>query len=133
MQQRCEEIRLAGKSIAFVPTMGFLHEGHLELIREGKRLADVLLISIFVNPTQFGPAEDFEEYPRDMEGDLSKAQEEDVDIVFTPSTEEMYPVGSQTKVVVERITQHLCGLSRTGPRLAMRCVQNPTASSPSQS
>ena len=114
MQQRCEEIRLTGKSIACVPTMGFLHEGHLELIREGKRRADVLVISIFVNPTQFGPAEDYEEYPRDMEGDISKAREIGVDIVFTPSVEEMYPVELQTKVVVERVTQHLCGLSRIG-------------------
>jgi pantoate--beta-alanine ligase len=114
MQKKCEEIRLLGKRIAFVPTMGFLHEGHLRLMAEGRRLADVLVMSIFVNPTQFGPAEDYEEYPRDMAGDISKAREVGVDIIFAPSVEEMYAVGFQTKVVVERVTQHLCGLSRIG-------------------
>ena len=114
MQKRCEEIRRAGKSIALVPTMGFLHDGHLELMREGKRLADILVISIFVNPTQFGPAEDYQDYPREMEGDLKKAEGVGVDILYTPSAEEMYPEGFQTKVVVERVTKHLCGLSRPG-------------------
>jgi pantoate--beta-alanine ligase len=114
MQKRSEEIRLAGERIAFVPTMGFLHDGHLRLMTEGRRLGDVLVISIFVNPTQFGPAEDYQEYPRDMEGDISKAREAGVDIIFAPSVEEMYPVESQTKVVVQRLTEHLCGLSRIG-------------------
>jgi pantoate--beta-alanine ligase len=114
MQEKSEEIRLVGKRIAFVPTMGFLHDGHLGLMAEGRRLADVLVISIFVNPTQFGPAEDYEEYPRDMEGDISKAREAGVDIFFAPSVDEMYSKGFQTKVVVERVTQHLCGLSRIG-------------------
>jgi pantoate--beta-alanine ligase len=114
MQKRCEEIRREGKAIALVPTMGFLHDGHLELMREGNWLADILIISIFVNPTQFGPVEDYQDYPRDMEGDLKKAEEAGVDIVFTPSVEEMYPEGFQTKVVVERVTKYLCGLSRPG-------------------
>jgi pantoate--beta-alanine ligase len=114
MQKESEKIRLVGRSIAFVPTMGFLHDGHLRLMTEGRRLADVLVISIFVNPTQFGPAEDYQEYPRDMEGDISKAREAGADVIFAPSVEEIYPVGFQTKVVVERVTQHLCGLSRTG-------------------
>jgi pantoate--beta-alanine ligase len=114
MQKRCEEIRREGKTIALVPTMGFLHDGHLELMREGNWLADILIISIFVNPTQFGPVEDYQDYPRDMEGDLKKAEEAGVDIVFTPSVEEMYPEGFQTKVVVERVTKYLCGLSRPG-------------------
>jgi pantoate--beta-alanine ligase len=114
MQKRSEEIRLAGERIAFVPTMGFLHDGHLRLMAEGRRLGDVLVISIFVNPTQFGPAEDYQEYPRDMEGDITKAREAGVDIIFAPSVEEMYPVESQTKVVVQRLTEHLCGLSRIG-------------------
>jgi pantoate--beta-alanine ligase len=114
MQKRCEEIRREGKTIALVPTMGFLHDGHLELMREGNWLADILVISIFVNPTQFGPIEDYQDYPRDMEGDLKKAEGAGVDIVFTPSVEEMYPEGFQTKVVVERVTKHLCGLSRPG-------------------
>ena len=111
-QKRCAELRLQGKTLAFVPTMGFFHEGHLELMRVGKRLADVLVISIFVNPTQFGPQEDLDAYPRDTEGDLSRAQEVGVDIVFLPTAEEMYPEGYQTRVEVERVTRHLCGLSR---------------------
>ncbi|MGD2125972.1 MAG: pantoate--beta-alanine ligase [Desulfobacteraceae bacterium] len=112
--KRCEELRLSGKTLALVPTMGFFHEGHLELMRVGKGLADILLISIFVNPTQFGPSEDFEAYPRDEEGDLSRAQEVGVDIAFVPPREEMYPDGFQTHVEVKKVTKHLCGLSRPG-------------------
>jgi pantoate--beta-alanine ligase len=92
--------------------MGFFHDGHLELMRAGKRLSDQLVVSIFVNPTQFGPSEDYESYPRDREGDLSKAREVDVDIVFCPLNEEMYPRGFQTSVTVHEVTKHLCGLSR---------------------
>jgi pantoate--beta-alanine ligase len=114
MQETTGQIRSSGKTIALVPTMGFLHDGHLELMREGNWLADILVISIFVNPTQFGPVEDYQDYPRDMEGDLKKAEGAGVDIVFTPSVEEMYPEGFQTKVVVERVTKYLCGLSRPG-------------------
>jgi pantoate--beta-alanine ligase len=114
MQEQCEALRLSGKTIALVPTMGFFHEGHLELMRVGRRLADILAISIFVNPTQFGPSEDFQAYPRDMEGDLAGAKEVGVDLVFAPSVEEMYPDGHQTKIAVERVTKHLCGLSRPG-------------------
>ncbi|MFH1242776.1 MAG: pantoate--beta-alanine ligase [Pseudomonadota bacterium] len=114
MQKRSEAMRLAGKTIALVPTMGFLHEGHLELMRVGKRHSDKLIISIFVNPTQFGPSEDFEQYPRDTEGDLEKARKVGVDIVFFPSTREMYPEGHQTNIQVQKVTQHLCGISRLG-------------------
>jgi pantoate--beta-alanine ligase len=114
MQKHCEALRLSGKTIALVPTMGFFHEGHLELMRVGRRLTDILAISIFVNPTQFGPSEDFQSYPRDMEGDLAGAKEVGVDLVFAPSVEEMYPDGHQTKIAVERVTKHLCGLSRPG-------------------
>jgi pantoate--beta-alanine ligase len=114
MQKRCEALRLSGKTIALVPTMGFFHEGHLELMRVGRRLSDTLAISIFVNPTQFGPSEDFEAYPRDMDADLAKARDVGVDLVFAPSVEEMYPDGYQTKIAVERVTKHLCGLSRPG-------------------
>jgi len=114
MWKRSEQLRLAGKTIALVPTMGFFHEGHLELMRVGKRISDILVISIFVNPTQFGPAEDYEGYPRDMEGDLAQAQEVGVDLVFSPSAEEMYPDGFQATVSLERVTKHLCGLSRPG-------------------
>ena len=89
MQKRSEELRLSGKSIALVPTMGFFHDGHLELMRVGRRRADILTISIFVNPTQFAPTEDFDAYPCDKDGDLSKANEAGVDLVFIPSIEEM--------------------------------------------
>lgn len=114
MQKRCEELRLSGQTIALIPTMGFFHDGHLELMRVGKRRSDKVIISIFVNPTQFGPTEDFDEYPRDMEGDLSKAQEVGVDLVFVPSVEEIYPDGFQTHITVEKVTKYLCGLSRPG-------------------
>ena len=112
MQEKCEAFRLSGQTIGFVPTMGFFHDGHLELMRAGKRLADQLIVSIFVNPIQFGPSEDYEVYPRDMEGDLSKAQDVGVDIVFCPTNEDMYPGDFQTTVVVKEVTKHLCGLSR---------------------
>jgi pantoate--beta-alanine ligase len=114
MQETSRRIRAAGKTIAFVPTMGFLHEGHQELLRQGRSRADVLILSIFVNPTQFGPAEDFEKYPRDMDGDLKKVESVRTDIVFTPPVSEMYPEGSQTTVKVKDLPEHLCGLSRPG-------------------
>ena len=112
MQRRADELRSAGHIISLVPTMGFLHEGHLELMRVAKKHSDKLVMSLFVNPTQFGPAEDYDQYPRDMKGDLEKAQSVGVDLVFMPSVDEMYPKGSQTKVRVEKVTQHLCGISR---------------------
>jgi pantoate--beta-alanine ligase len=111
IQRKCEDLRLAGKILGLVPTMGFFHEGYLELMRVVKRHADVVIISIFVSPTQFGPSEDFESYPRDTKGDLEKAREVGVDIVFLPSVQEMYPDGFQTKVSVAKVTKHLCGLS----------------------
>ncbi|MBU0990585.1 MAG: pantoate--beta-alanine ligase [Proteobacteria bacterium] len=114
MRQRSEALRLDGQTIAFVPTMGFLHEGHLELMRAGKKHADKLIISVFVNPTQFGPGEDLDQYPRDTEGDLEKAHNVGVDIVFMPTAAEMYPEESETRVRVENLPRHLCGLSRPG-------------------
>jgi len=114
MLQKCREIRESGQTIAFVPTMGFFHEGHLELMRVGKKKADITVISIFVNPIQFGPNEDFEDYPRDTEGDLAKADESGVDLAFLPPVEEIYPQGFQTKVSVANITRFLCGASRPG-------------------
>jgi len=114
MQAKAEGLRLSGKTLALVPTMGFLHEGHLELMRVGKKHADVVIISIFINPTQFGPNEDFAQYPRDTEGDLAKAEGVGVDIVYFPKVEEMYPEGYQTTIAVEKVTHHLCGLSRPG-------------------
>jgi len=114
MQKESEVLRMAGQTISLVPTMGFLHEGHMELMRVAKEHSDKLIMSLFVNPSQFGPAEDFEEYPKDTEGDLEKARRVGVDIVFMPSAEDMYPEGSQTTVKVKWVTQHLCGLSRPG-------------------
>jgi pantoate--beta-alanine ligase len=114
MQQSAEYLRSAGNTIAVVPTMGFLHEGHLELMRVGKIHADTLVITIFVNPTQFGPGEDYEQYPRDPEGDLKAAESVGVDVVFMPAAGEMYTDMHQTRVTVERLPNHLCGLSRPG-------------------
>lgn len=114
MHKESETLRKAGHTVSLVPTMGFLHEGHLELMRVAKEHSDKLIMSLFVNPTQFGPSEDYDAYPRDTEGDLEKAGRVGVDIVFMPAVEEMYPEGSQTTVKVGRVTQHLCGLSRPG-------------------
>jgi len=114
MQERSDALRAGGRTIALVPTMGFLHEGHLELMRIGKQHTDQLIVSIFVNPTQFGPGEDLDRYPRDTDGDIRKARGVGVDIVFMPPAAEMYSNHFQTRVVVESLPQHLCGLSRPG-------------------
>ena len=92
--------------------MGFFHEGHLSLMRKGRELGDDLVISIFVNPAQFGPQEDFESYPRDLEKDLQLARETGVDAVFTPDNMELYPQGFQTYIELEKLANHLCGFSR---------------------
>ena len=112
MQRHSEQLRNEGNIITFVPTMGYLHEGHLSLMREGRKAGDILIMSIFVNPTQFGPGEDYAHYPHDLERDLGLAQEVGVDIVFTPSSQDMYPAGFQTYVDVEHVTKTLCGISR---------------------
>ena len=112
MQSRGRQLRREGRSIAFVPTMGFLHEGHLSLMRTGRERSDVLVTSIYVNPTQFAPGEDFEAYPRDMERDLALAASVGTDIVFTPDDAMMYGAGFQTYVRPERLDRGLCGVSR---------------------
>jgi len=112
MQQRMASARAAGKTIAFVPTMGFLHEGHLSLLKEGRRRSDLLVLSIFVNPTQFGQGEDFEDYPRDLQQDCVLAESAGVDVIFTPTAMAMYPTGYATEVNVTGITAGLCGASR---------------------
>jgi pantoate--beta-alanine ligase len=112
MQQKAEELRLAGRVLGFVPTMGFFHEGHLELMRVARKHSDVVIISIFVNPMQFGPKEDLAAYPRDLQGDLAKARQVGVEIAFVPSVDQMYPEGFESRVSVEKVTKHLCGLSR---------------------
>lgn len=114
IQERIKKLKFGGKTIGFVPTMGYLHEGHLSLVREAKRQCDVVVVSIFVNPLQFGPKEDFAQYPRDFERDCNMLQREGVDIVFAPSAEEMYPSDFQTYVEVTEVTKNLCGASRPG-------------------
>ena len=105
--------RRENKTIGFVPTMGFLHEGHLSLIRKANEENDLVVVSIFVNPTQFGPNEDFETYPRNIEQDTTLANEAGADIIFNPSATEIYPIGSSSWVNVEGdITSVLCGASR---------------------
>ena len=107
-------LKREGKTISFVPTMGALHEGHLTLMAEGKKRADVLVASVFVNPTQFGPGEDYKKYTRDTEGDLGKMSRAGVDIAFFPGPEEIYPPGFQTYVEVTELEKPLCGASRPG-------------------
>ncbi len=114
MQSLSEQIRLSGRSIGLVPTMGFFHEGHLELMRVARNIADRVVVSLFVNPTQFGENEDLSAYPRDLEKDLSMADSVGVDHLFVPSAEDMYPEGFQTTVHVEQLTRHLCGPVRPG-------------------
>ena len=106
--------RAASKRIGLVPTMGYLHAGHISLVHAARQECDVVVLSIFVNPKQFGPQEDFATYPRDMAGDLHQAQEAGVDAVFTPTVEEMYPPGFLTEVSVHELTAPLCGASRPG-------------------
>ena len=112
MQSFSDGLRRKGKTIVLVPTMGFLHPGHLSLMKEGRRRGDILVISIFVNPTQFGEGEDYQDYPRDMEKDQKLAEEVGVDVIFAPGVKEMYPSGHQTYVTVEEVTRNLCGVSR---------------------
>lgn len=103
-----------GCAIGFVPTMGCLHEGHLSLIRQAKKDCDAVIISIFVNPAQFAPGEDYERYPRDIDRDCLLAFRLGVDFIFTPLADEMYPDGYQTSVSVEKLSLPLCGISRPG-------------------
>jgi len=112
MQTFSESLRLKGQKIAFVPTMGYFHEGHLTLMKAGREKADCLIISIFVNPIQFGPSEDLEKYPRDFDRDIQLAGDVGVDVVFYPTNEEMYPPLYQTSIQVEKVTRNLCGISR---------------------
>jgi len=120
MQRMADAARVEGDTIALVPTMGALHEGHLYLVREALDRADRVVVSIFVNPTQFGPDEDYEAYPRDLADDEAKLRDLGVDAVFAPSADEMYPNaggafdGPVTWVTVDRLTDHLCGAHRDG-------------------
>jgi pantoate--beta-alanine ligase len=106
--------RKSGKRLGLVPTMGALHEGHLSLVRAARDQSDVVAVSIFVNPTQFGPNEDFTKYPRNLESDSALLEREHVDVIFAPSVEDMYPAGAVTWVTVGGMSDRLCGKSRPG-------------------
>ncbi len=114
MNEKARGLRAEGKRLGFVSTMGMFHEGHLALMRRARKENDVLTVSLFVNPAQFGPGEDFESYPRNQEMDLRKAENEGVDLVFMPGVEEIYPPGDRTFIEVEGLSDVLCGERRPG-------------------
>ncbi|HEV3030918.1 MAG TPA: pantoate--beta-alanine ligase [Polyangia bacterium] len=117
-----EVARARGERVAFVPTMGALHEGHVSLLREGRRRGDRLALSIFVNPTQFGPKEDLSRYPRDLPGDLAKAASAGTDVAYVPDAADVYPPGFQTYVQVRELEQGLCGGARPGHFMGVATV-----------
>jgi pantoate--beta-alanine ligase len=110
----CDAARAEGKRVGFVPTMGFFHEGHRSLMRAARAADDFVVVSLFVNPTQFGPQEDLAAYPRDLEGDAAAAAAEGVDVLFLPTVDEMYREGARTTVHVAGLTERHCGASRPG-------------------
>ena len=112
MRRACRSARQSGRRLGLVPTMGALHEGHLSLVRSARASCDVVAVSIFVNPTQFGPNEDLAKYPRSFERDREMLEQEGVDLLFVPSVEEMYPVGAATWVTVEGLSGKLDGRTR---------------------
>ncbi|WP_121612033.1 pantoate--beta-alanine ligase [Mesobacillus foraminis] len=114
MQAEILALKAEGRSIGFVPTMGFLHEGHITLLTRAKKENEILVLSIFVNPLQFGPGEDLDAYPRDFDRDRAAAENAGVDFIFYPSAEEMYPKPPSVKVTVQERTDVLCGASRPG-------------------
>ena len=114
MQEISDRLRREEKRIGLVPTMGYLHEAHLSLVRKAKASCDVVVTSIFVNPTQFGPDEDFKRYPRDEKGDKAKLEGEGVDFLFIPESHDMFPAGYQTYVDVAEVSRGLCGDFRPG-------------------
>jgi pantoate--beta-alanine ligase len=114
MQAQAGAWRARGLKIVLVPTMGYFHEGHLSLMRHGRSLGDRLVVSLFVNPAQFGPAEDLARYPRDPKRDAALAREVGVDVLYAPEAGDMYPPGYQTYVEVEELSRGLCGASRPG-------------------
>lgn len=114
MQARCRGLRAQGKRIGFVPTMGYLHDGHLALVRQARQECDAVVVSIYVNPRQFGPREDLKRYPRDVHRDLTMLKPCGVDYVFVPPNRQMYPAGYETVVDVPRLSAWLCGRTRPG-------------------
>jgi len=124
MQASCLALRQRGVTVGLVPTMGALHQGHLALVAEAQKHCDVVVVSIFVNPTQFGPTEDFDRYPRDARGDVMKCQGAGVDLIFMPSGGDMYPEGFQTTVTLGPMTQGACGRYRPGHFQGVATVVN---------
>ncbi len=122
MQSVSEAFRKEGQRISLVPTMGYLHEGHLALVKKARAIADVVVVSIFVNPIQFGPKEDLAKYPRDFDRDRELLTREKTDIIFFPDVAEMYPDGYSTYVEVKKLGDHLCGLKREGHFLGVATV-----------
>ena len=122
MRAETRAARAAGRRIAFVPTMGYLHRGHASLLEAARRHGDVAVLSIFVNPAQFGPKEDLSRYPRDLPGDLEVARTAGADLVFHPEAADMYPAGYQTYVQVRELEQGLCGGSRPGHFIGVATV-----------
>ncbi len=114
MQDVARTHRRQGKSVGLVPTMGALHEGHMSLVRMARRENDIAVASIYVNPKQFGPTEDFSKYPRDLEADIGKLEKENVDVLFLPDDALMYPAGFSTRVEAEGLSDKLCGAFRLG-------------------
>ncbi len=114
VQTMMKEVANVNKTIGFVPTMGFLHDGHLSLVKEAKQENDIVVMSIFVNPLQFGPNEDFEQYPRDEQQDAEVAEQHGVDILFLPTVDDMYPKEMGIKMTINQGTDVLCGRSRPG-------------------
>jgi pantoate--beta-alanine ligase len=113
LREHCENARRSGRTIGLVPTMGYFHEGHRSLMAAAREATDVVVVTLFVNPTQFGPNEDLAAYPRDLEGDATVAAAEGADVLFVPPVEEMYPSGPPLTVVhVNRLTEGLCGAAR---------------------
>ncbi len=112
IKKQIKRLKKEGKTIGFVPTMGYLHDGHLSLIRQSKKETDITVVSIFVNPAQFAPSEDLDKYPRDLKRDCSLLEQEGVDILFFPDSKEIYPEGYDTYVFVENLSKPLCGKTR---------------------
>jgi pantoate--beta-alanine ligase len=114
MQRLAKSIKREGKTIGFIPTMGYLHEGHLSLVREARKDTDVTVMSIYVNPMQFGPKEDYKRYPRNLKRDMRLAKSSGTDIIFVPLDKEMYPEGYSSLINVKDLNERLCGKSRPG-------------------
>jgi pantoate--beta-alanine ligase len=113
-QDSCKKHILRGRSVGLVPTMGALHGGHISLVRRAAMENDITVVSIFINPLQFGPAEDLDKYPRDMDEDIRKLREENIDILFLPDNNLMYPQGFSTHILIDRLPERLCGRFRPG-------------------